>query len=165
MPPSSPLNITPTDLANPAHASALLELLEHYARDPMGGGQGLSRFAHAHLVERLASREDFLGFIAWQRNEPLGLINSFEGFSTFAARPLLNIHDLVVRADRRSGGIGQALLQAAEDAARTRNCCKLTLEVLSNNHPAQASYTRFGFRPYALDPAAGPALFLEKPLI
>ena len=94
----------------------------------------------------------------------MGLINCFEGFSTFAARPLLNIHDLVVLAEQRGGGIGQQLLSAAEAAARERDCCKLTLEVLGNNHAALQSYARFGFRAYQLDPAAGTARFLEKPL-
>lgn len=168
MPQSSPpdLRICPTELADPRHAAAFLALLDHYARDPMGGGGGLSDFATAHLAERLQRHPGFVGFLAWQGedNRAVGLINCFEGFSTFAARPLLNIHDIVVRAERRATGIGQALLQAAESAARARGCCKLTLEVLSNNHRALASYARFGFRPYELAPAAGQALFLEKKL-
>ena len=31
------------DLANPAHAQALVHLLSEYALDPMGGGKALSR--------------------------------------------------------------------------------------------------------------------------
>lgn len=162
------LDLTPTDLADPRHAEALLDLLEHYAADPMGGGGGLGAYARCHLVGRLRERADFVGFIAWEgtggERRAVGLINCFEGFSTFAARPLLNVHDIVVRAGRRAGGIGQALLAAAEAAARARGCCKLTLEVLSNNGRARASYARFGFRAYELDPAAGQALFLEKKL-
>ncbi|MDY0011916.1 MAG: GNAT family N-acetyltransferase [Rhodocyclaceae bacterium] len=164
MPASAHPRITPTLLSDPPQAQAFLALLDHYARDPMGGGQGLSGFARAHLVERLAVRPDFIGLMAWEGDEAVGLINCFEGFSTFAARPLLNIHDIVVRAERRARGIGQALLQAAESAARARDCCKLTLEVLSNNRRALASYSRFGFRPFELDPTAGQALFLEKQL-
>lgn len=162
------LQVHPTDLADPRQVTAFRALLDHYARDPMGGGAGLSDFATAHLVERLGHHPGFVGFLAWETEgeeaRAVGLINCFEGFSTFAARPLLNIHDIVVRAERRAAGVGQALLRAAEDAARARGCCKLTLEVLSNNHRALASYARFGFRPYELDPAAGQALFLEKKL-
>lgn len=160
--------ITPTDFADPAHVRAFLELLDHYAHDPMGGGRGLSDDARRHLVGELQARPGFVGFLAWEGKgramRAVGLINCFEGFSTFAARPLLNVHDIVVDAERRAAGIGQALLAAAEEAARARGCCKLTLEVLSNNHRALASYARFGFRPYELDPAAGQALFLEKKL-
>ncbi|MBL8448161.1 MAG: GNAT family N-acetyltransferase [Zoogloeaceae bacterium] len=163
---SASLLIASTDLADPVHVDAFLSLLDHYAADPMGGGTGLSDYAKHHLPECLRSRPGFVGFIAWEREggEAVGLLNAFEGFSTFAARPLLNLHDIVVRADRRGRGIGQALLEAAEGAARARGYCKLTLEVLSNNIGAIASYARFGFRPYELDPAAGQALFLEKKL-
>lgn len=154
--------IVATDLARTDHARAFLDLLDHYARDPMGGGKGLSDYARAHLVDDLKAHPGFVGFLAFVGGEPAGLVNCFEGYSTFAARPLLNVHDIVVRDRFRGRGIAQALLAAAEGAARARGCCKLTLEVLSNNRGALASYARFGFRPYELDPAAGQALFLEK---
>ena len=34
--------ILQADFHNPGHAEALLTLLDHYARDPMGGGEPLS---------------------------------------------------------------------------------------------------------------------------
>ena len=54
------------------------------------------------------------------------------------------------------------LLSAVEPRARELGCCKLTLEVLSGNGPAMASYKRFGFAQYELDPAAGQAQFMQK---
>ena len=153
------------DLHDQAHQTGLLELLDHYARDVMGGGQPISDFARCHLVRALQARSDYVGFLAVHDERFVGLINCFEGFSTFAAKPLLNIHDLVVSANARGRGVGQRLLQAAEDEARARGCCKLTLEVLSKNQVALASYARFGFRAYELDPNAGQALFLEKKLV
>lgn len=158
----SRLLITATDLAEPRHAAAFLDLLEDYAQDPMGGGEGLSAYAKANLVRELQALPTFHGALAFLDGEAVGLINCFTGFSTFAARPLLNIHDIVTRADWRGQGIGQALLQWAEGRARRLGCCKLTLEVLSNNTRAMASYTRAGFAPYVLDPAAGNALLLQK---
>jgi ribosomal protein S18 acetylase RimI-like enzyme len=101
-------------------------------------------------------------FIAWLDDQPIGLINCFEGYSTFKAKPLLNVHDIAVLAEFRGQGVGQALLKAAEDHARARGCCKLTLEVLSGNTPAMASYKRFGFAQYELDPAVGQAQFMQK---
>ncbi|HSG21802.1 MAG TPA: GNAT family N-acetyltransferase, partial [Azonexus sp.] len=148
------LRIAAVDLENPAISSAWLDLLDHYARDPMGGGEGLSVYAKAHLVEQLKDRPTFHGALAFMGEKPVGLINCFTGFSTFAAKPLLNIHDIVVHADVRGQGIGQALLQWAETQARQLGCCKLTLEILSNNIPALRSYERAGFEPYVLDPAA-----------
>ena len=161
------LRLAAVDLKNGPISRAWLDLLDHYAQDPMGGGEGLSEHARGHLVRELRVFPGFHGALAWQAADdgsetPVGLINSFAGFSTFAARPLLNIHDVVVHADYRGRGIGRALLAWAEQRARDLGCCKLTLEVLSNNTTALAAYERAGFAPYVLDPAAGQALFLQK---
>ena len=156
--------VAPVDLDDPVQAAAFLDLLDHYARDPMGGGTGLKSEVKSRLVDELRQVPHFHGALAWLDGIPVGLINGFLGFSTFAARPLLNIHDIAVREAHRGAGIGQALLAWAEGRARELGCCKLTLEVLANNHRALASYQRAGFAPYVLDPAAGQALFLQKGL-
>jgi len=158
------LSITTTDFARPAHRAAFLHLLDHYAHDPMGGGAGLSAYAKANLVDGLAARAHFVSLLAFEGDSAVGLINCFEGFSTFAARPLLNIHDIVVHADARGRGVGRALLAAAEELARQRGCCKLTLEVLEGNRVARAAYQACGFGGYELTPETGKALFLEKKL-
>ena len=156
------LRITAVDLENAAISATWLDLLDHYARDPMGGGVGLSTYARTHLVDELKRLPTFHGALAWRGEKAVGLINCFAGFSTFAARPLLNIHDIVVHADARRQGIGQALLQWAERRARQLGCCKLTLEILSGNTRAMASYARAGYAPYVLDPDAGHALLMQK---
>jgi len=156
------LNIVTVDLNKPEHAGFWLDLLDHYARDPMGGGEGLSDYAKANLVAELKGLPTFHGALAFDGADALGLINCFTGFSTFAAKPLLNIHDVVVRQACRGQGVGQALLSWAEARACQLGCCKLTLEVLSNNHAAMASYERAGYAPYMLDPAAGNALLMQK---
>jgi GNAT superfamily N-acetyltransferase len=155
------LEVCRLDLSDPGHAKAD-ELLDHYARDPMGGAAGLNEEVRLHLVERLQDLPAYHGGLAWHDGQAVGLINCFTGFSTFAARPLLNVHDLVVQRERRGQGIAQAMLAWAESTARELGCCKLTLEVLSGNRKALAAYERAGFRPYVLDPGAGQALFLEK---
>lgn len=156
--------LTLTDFTRPAHCAAFLDLMDHYASDPMGGGKGLSDYASAHLIERLSARVDFVSLLAFDGDKAVGLLNAFEGFSTFAARPLLNIHDVVVRDEWRGRGIARALFAAIEAQARDRDCCKLTLEVLEGNATARSAYARLGFAAYQLDPRAGQALFLEKPL-
>ena len=162
---SENLRITAVDLKNGPISEIWLELLDHYACDPMGGGVGLSDYTKAHLVEQLKNLPTFHGALAFDGDEAVGLINCFAGFSTFAAKPLLNIHDIVVRQGRRQQGIGQALLGWAEGRARQLGCCKLTLEVLANNVDAMASYRRAGYAPYELDPAAGHALLMQKYLL
>lgn len=156
--------VRPLDLDNPDHVAAFTALLDHYAHDPMGGGSGLAEEVKAVLPQRLREVPHFYGALAYVDERPVGLINCFFGFSTFVGAPLLNIHDIVVHADQRGTGVGQALLAHAERVASEKGCCKLTLEVLSNNHKAMKAYERAGYAPYVLDPKAGQALFLQKKL-
>ena len=156
------LTVDALDLDDPEQALTWLELLDHYAQDPMGGGDGLSDYAKLNLVAAMREVPGFHGALARLDGKAVGLIDCFAGFSTFAARPLLNVHDIVVHRDVRGRGIGQALLAWAERRAGELGCCKLTLEVLANNTRAMRSYEQAGFVPYVLDPAAGQALLLQK---
>ena len=158
----SGLQIKRVDYLNAQDAQALVLLLDAYAQDPMGGGEALQPENAARLCSDMAHIAGAASFIAWLEAKPVGLINCFEGYSTFKAKPLLNVHDIAVLSGHRGQGVGQALLKAAEDYARARGCCKLTLEVLSGNAQALSSYKRFGFAQYELDPAAGQAQFMQK---
>ena len=147
---------------DPAHASALIDLLDHYARDPAGGGEPLSDFARGNLVGALAARPFVFSVLAFDGPIPVGLVNAIEGFSTFACRPLVNVHDVVVRESHRGQGIAAQLFAGVETIARERGACKLTLEVLSGNAAARALYEKLGFDDYRLDPAMGHAQFMQK---
>ena len=159
------VEIRRVNFSQPESAYILVELLDEYARDPMGGGHGLAPMVKAELASQLAQVPGAVGLVAYVAGEAAGLATAFSGFSTFAARPLLNIHDLAVLASFRNQGVGQALLAELESIAHERGCCKLTLEVLGNNQIAQGAYRKFGFAPYALDEAAGVAQFWQKWLV
>ena len=150
------------DYTAAADRAALITLLDAYAQDPMGGGTPLADDVKARLCDELAALPSAASFIAWIGDEAVGLVNTFEGYSTFKAKPLLNVHDVAVLSAHRGRGVGQALLAACEALARERGCCKLTLEVLSGNRRALRSYESFGFVPYVLDPAEGHALLMQK---
>ena len=158
----SNLQIKRVDYLNAQDAQALVFLLDAYAQGPMGGGKALNPADAARVCGDLARIAGAASFVAWLEDKPVGLVNCFEGYSTFKAKPLLNVHDIAVLAGHRGQGVGQALLKAAEEHALKRGCCKLTLEVLSGNAPAMASYKRFGFAQFELDPAAGQAQFMQK---
>lgn len=158
------IEIIQADYGLHAHAEAVLYLLDTYARDPMGGGTPLKSETKANLIAELARRPFALSILAFVDGKPAGLINAIEGFSTFAAKPLLNLHDIAVHPDYRGMKLSTRMMEKAEQIARERGCCKLTLEVLSGNVPALAAYKNFGFTAYELDPAAGTARFLDKPL-
>jgi GNAT superfamily N-acetyltransferase len=162
MPSTASLGICRADYANPAHGAALVSMLDVYARDPMGGGKPLSVFARKHLVAQLAARAQAFSVLAFDNQLPVGLANCFEGFSTFACLPLINVHDLVVLPEYRGRRIAQKMLDTVEEIARQRGACKLTLEVLQGNAGAVKLYHRLGFVTYQLDPAMGQAQFLQK---
>ena len=160
----NPVVITEADLSRPDHAEAIVDLLDGYARDPMGDGKPLSEVAHRDLIPGLRAHPTTLVFLAFHHDKPAGLAICFRGFSTFAARPLINIHDYFVRPVHRGAGIGRSLLAAVEKRARELGCCKLTLEVQENNHRAQGIYAAAGFARSVYVPEAGGSLFLSKPL-
>lgn len=158
------IDIVMADYRDPAHARAVVNLLDAYARDPAGGGEPLAPEVLAGLPEALAARPQAFSVLAFDGEQPIGLVNCIEGFSTFACRPLVNVHDVVVLAGHRGHRVAQRMLDRVEAEARARGACKLTLEVLSGNPSALRAYEREGFERYQLDPAFGSALFLQKKL-
>jgi ribosomal protein S18 acetylase RimI-like enzyme len=151
---------------DPTDRAAVCAMLNSYALDPMGGSTPIAPEPLARLCDDLAAKPFAFSFLAWQPTaggeQAVGLANCFEGYSTFKAQPLINIHDLAVHPSARGQGVGQALMQAVQGEAKARNACKITLEVLSNNFVALKSYERFGFAAYQLGATAGQAMFLQK---
>lgn len=159
-PPS--LRVCRADYADPVHARALVQLLDSYAQDPAGGGKPLGDFAKTHLVKELAARPQAFSVLAFDGDKAVGLVNCIEGFSTFACRPLVNIHDVAVLPGHRGRRIAEKMLALVDEIARERGACKLTLEVLQGNLGAVKLYERVGFAGYQLDPAMGQARFFQK---
>ncbi len=157
------MNTRRASFTDAADAAAIVLLVDAYARDPRGGGEPLSADVRQRLVPGLAAHPTSRAWLAFDGNEAVGVCVGFIGYSTFHARPLLNIHDLAVLPGQRGRGIGQALLAAAEADARAEDCCKLTLEVLEDNLPARRLYQRFGFDEVRYG-NSGPMKFLGKPL-
>ena len=150
------IEIVQADLAEPAHARAVLELTRAYAQDPMGDARDLAPEVQTTLVERLRAHPTTHVFLAFDAGHAVGIATCFLGFSTFAGRPLLNLHDLHVLPAHQRRGIARRLLEAVEVRARALGCCKLTLEVLERNDGARKLYDRLGFE--------SGGLFRVKPL-
>lgn len=156
------IEIIQADYRNATHAKDIPYLLNAYATDLMGGGKALSSYVMENLTAELAKRPHAFSVLAYVDGKPAGLVNCFEGFSSFACKPLVNIHDVIVHQTFRGLGLSQKMLSKVEDIARERGCCKITLEVLEHNHVAKSSYQKFGFASYELDPTAGQAVFWQK---
>jgi ribosomal protein S18 acetylase RimI-like enzyme len=153
------LEIRPVNWLKSDESQAVVDVLDSYASHSVGGGVPLSLDVRTRLSHELARRTNALVLLAWLGSEAVGLVIAFEGFSTFACRPLINIHDLAVLPKFQCRGVGKALMAAVEAEARYLGCCKITLEVLEHNQHARKLYESFGFDSYQLDPAVGRALF------
>jgi len=148
------VRIVPADLTCADHADGITTILDSYADTPLSSTvrqeltAGLRRHPTTHIL--LAIDDD---------TTPIGTAICFLGFSTFLARPLLNLHDLAVLPGHQGRGIGRMLLASVEELARDLKCCKVTLEVRESNPRAKALYYRSGFE----DPG-GSTFFLERRL-
>ena len=78
------------------HQQAILKLLNEYAQHPMGGGVELAQTTKQSLIENLKQVDGAFSVLAFDKQQAVALANCFMGFSTFAAQPLINIHDLIV---------------------------------------------------------------------
>ncbi len=158
------IEIVEADLSQAEHQHAIVELLDAYARDPMGNGAPLAPDVRRALIPGLRQHPTTIVFLAYGAAQPIGLAICFRGFSTFVARPLINIHDLAVLPGHRGQGVGRRLLDAIAARARQLRCCKLTLEVQENNVRARRLYEAAGFAQAVYQPEAGGALFMTRTL-
>jgi ribosomal protein S18 acetylase RimI-like enzyme len=165
LPASQCIEIVEADLDRAEHQRAVVELLDAYAADPIIDGKPLAAEVRRELIAGLRCHPTTLIFLAFDAARAVGVAVCFRGFSTFYARPLINIHDLAVVAEYRGQGIGRRLLEAVAARAGETGCCKLTLEVRENNHRARRMYEAAGFTPGTNETGGSGFLFLAKPLL
>lgn len=156
--------IVEADLDCPEHREAVLALTAAYALDPMGNGGPLPPDSLERLIGALRAHPTTLIFLAYVDQRAVGIATCFLGFSTFAARQLVNVHDLAVLPEYRGRGISRELLAAVERKGRALGCCRITLEVLEGNARARGVYAQAGFAQASIGGPAGGALFFSKEL-
>ncbi len=161
---SDRIEIIKADLSDSRRGAALIEMLDHYMRDPMEGGEPPSERVKRDLIPALSAHPACWVLFALEEGRPVGFAICFVVFSTFNARPIVNIHDLFVESCLRGSGIGKRLIEGVLSRAREINACALTLEVRQDNHRARGLYRRYGF---ARADVAGrvPMEFWRKPLL
>ena len=158
------IRILEADLNLPEHRAAVLAMVDAYSVDAMGGAKPLDPDVRARLIPGLQRHPTTLIFLAFEGVQPVGVAVCFVGFSTFTAKPLINIHDCIVLSKFRGKSVGRRLLESVEAKARELGCCKLTLEVMDNNDRVLRAYEAAGFVRYSLQEDAGTAIFLTRPL-
>ncbi|MDR3062444.1 MAG: GNAT family N-acetyltransferase [Dysgonamonadaceae bacterium] len=148
------------DFNNREHTGRFTELLNHYIEDPMGDSIPLDEVRQALLLEELKANSKAFVLLLFYQEQIVGFSTLFELFSTFKVKPYLYIHDFVVYGNYRGKGLGRSLMDGVVALAKQLQCCKITLEVRSDNHPAQKLYKNCGFTPCEPD-----MYFWTKPLM
>ncbi|MDG2050525.1 MAG: GNAT family N-acetyltransferase [Myxococcota bacterium] len=158
------MNIVKANLTDSHHQASLMEMVEAFSADFFGANRPLTTPVREELIDGLRAHPTTLVFLAFESASPIGMAICFRTFSTFAARPSINIHDFFVSEKARSRGISRELLEAVEAEARASGCCKLTLEVLAQNERARSIYHAAGFSHAAADKSPGGTLFYTRSL-
>ncbi len=133
------------DYSNPAHLTAFAELLQGYMADPMGEHQPHTKLQQLRLVDGMANHPASFILIASIDGKAIGFATCFELFSTFEVKPFINIHDFYVAPEYRGNGIGRGMLEYISELAAQGGCCKVSLEVRTDNVVAQGLYRSVGF--------------------
>src|SRR5215813_2561910 len=87
---SMSIRIVEADLNLPEHRAAVLTMVEAYSMDAMGSAKPLDPDVRARLIPGLQRHPTTLIFLAFEGVQPVGVAVCFIGFSTFAAKPLIN---------------------------------------------------------------------------
>ena len=133
------------DFNNCAHAKAVVQLINAYKQDPMGGSVPFSDAEGHILLKGLASHPSCFVMFGLYENVFASMATCFVNYSTFRLAPYINIHDLIVLDAYRGKGIGRAILQKLLQIAAERGYCKVNLEVREDNYRAKTLYANLGF--------------------
>lgn len=139
------LSIIQINLQNPQHCQQVIKLLNDYMNDPMGNNRPMPKMLAPQIISGLKQHPAFIGFFVMSGDQFAGLAICNINFSTFRAKPLLNIHDFIIAPEFRGIGAGQFLLNGVISFASQNGFCRINLEVRENNLAAKSLYKKLGF--------------------
>jgi GNAT superfamily N-acetyltransferase len=96
-------------------------------------------------IERLESDPSVRALVAVDNADVVGLITTHLRHTMNHAAPLAQITLLVVDEARRGGGIGRALVNAAEDWARECGCKRIVVTTALQRADAHKFYERLAY--------------------
>ena len=111
----------------------------------------------AFISARLA-RLDSVFYLAEIGDRAVGFTQLYPTFASLSLAPSWILNDLYVEPDARTHGVGNALMDAARDLARSTGAAELMLQTARTNETAQRLYEKLGwvrddeFLVYTLDP-------------
>jgi ribosomal protein S18 acetylase RimI-like enzyme len=133
------------NLKDSAHQKAFTHLMNCYRTDPMGGVAEMTDEESKKIIKDLQSHPTYLGFFVAYGDQFIGLANCFTNYSTFKAKPLLNIHDFIISPRWRGKKAAEFLLNEMAKYLKEKGFCRINLEVRNDNPRAMALYKKAGF--------------------
>jgi RimJ/RimL family protein N-acetyltransferase len=128
--------------ATPGDVSEVAALFDAY-RQFYGQPSDLAA-ATAFIAERISRGESTI-LLARQGGSAVGFTQLYPSFSSVSMKRVLVLNDLFVRTESRQQGVGTALIEAAAELGREKNCHRLTLCTEVVNAPAQSLYESLGW--------------------
>jgi GNAT superfamily N-acetyltransferase len=119
---------------------ALLPLIAEYQR--FYGARPDAASNRAFFARFLAPSDAGVLLGAWEASEPTGFTCLYWTSSSVSAVDVALMNDLLVSPTHRSRGVGEQLIAAAADAARSRGCVRLEWRTAPDNARAQRLYDR-----------------------
>jgi ribosomal protein S18 acetylase RimI-like enzyme len=101
--------------------------------------------AENFICERLENNESVIFLAMADDGTPAGFTQLYPALSSVRAIKNWILNDLFVDASHRKQGIGEALIKAATDFAKSQKAQYLQLETAADNHIAQSLYENIGF--------------------
>lgn len=124
--------------ARPDDAEALGRLLTHL-------GYPTGAEAAARRLARVLDRPDYRTLVAEDGEQVVGVVAVFTGYGFTGDAPYARILSLVVDPEHRGGGVGAALVSAAESWARGQGAESLHLTTATHREGAHRFYRRLGY--------------------
>lgn len=140
------IKVVTADRNNVFHVIDFYQLMKDYSKHEMSGSESISSDILMQVLNYCFDIKNGIIFIAYRALiDPVGFVTCLYGYSTFAGKKTLNIHDIYVAENEASKGIGNILLDRVESHARSHDYCKITLEVRTDNEKAKKIFLRSGF--------------------
>jgi ribosomal protein S18 acetylase RimI-like enzyme len=101
--------------------------------------------ARDYLHERMSRDESMIFVCESEDGSLLGFVQLYPTFCSVEARPILVLYDLFVTETARRGGVGRALMEAAQAYGREQGVARLDLSTAVDNLAGQALYESLGW--------------------
>mmetsp|Transcript_318 Transcript_318/g.526 ORF Transcript_318/g.526 Transcript_318/m.526 type:complete len:211 (+) Transcript_318:180-812(+) len=98
----------------------------------------------AFLNAKAMTTGESVGIIAKEKSRPYRVLGTIE-LSLYEKSNKALIRNVYVREDARGMGLGNQLMEAAEDMVKTEQLGKVVLDVDTNNIPAVSMYRKLGY--------------------